>query len=57
MKSHAVFSDGAGIPGVSGDENVHRPARPLAILGSKEKLPGEVPKPLEEGFPPSGGRV
>jgi hypothetical protein len=43
MKSQAVFSDGAGIPGVSGDANVHRPARPLAIFGINAKLPGVVP--------------
>jgi hypothetical protein len=43
MKSHAVFSDGNGIPGVSGEEKVRAPVLPAAIRGALAKLPGVVP--------------
>jgi hypothetical protein len=55
MKSQAVFVEGAGIPGVSGDVNVYRPAAPAAIRATAAKLAGLVPARVEEGFPPSGG--
>jgi hypothetical protein len=50
-KSQAVLSDGAGMPGVSGDENVHGvPTRPRLA-----KEPGVVPAVVEDGLSPSGG--
>jgi hypothetical protein len=55
MKSQAVFVDGAGIPGVSGDVNVYRPAAPGAIRAGAAKLAGVVPLRSVEGFPPTGG--
>jgi hypothetical protein len=55
MKSQAVFVDGSGMPGVSGEANVYRPATPGAILLGAAKLAGVVPARIEEGFPPSGG--
>ena len=55
MKSHAVFSEGLGIPGVSGEANVSAPARPGSNAGLSAKLPGVVPKAFVDGFNPSGG--
>jgi hypothetical protein len=55
MKSQAVFVEGAGIPGVSGDEKVNRPATPGAIRPGAAKLAGLVPAPVEDAFPPNGG--
>jgi hypothetical protein len=49
MKSHAVFSDGAGMPGVSAEAK----GSGDPILGGDAKLPGEVPCAVLEGFPPS----
>lgn len=45
MKSHAVREDGAGMPGVSGDEYVSGPP----TSGARAKLPGVVPCPPVEG--------
>jgi hypothetical protein len=51
MKSQAVLSDGGGMPGVSGELNVHAvPTRPRCA-----KEPGVVPSAVVEGFWPSGG--
>jgi hypothetical protein len=53
MKSHAVRSLGAGMPGASGDEKLHGvPMRPRWA-----KLPGEVPWCVVDGSSPSGGSV
>jgi hypothetical protein len=49
----AVTVDGAGIPGVSGDENVNGPP----ISGGSARLPGLVPSARLEGFEPPAGRV
>ena len=46
MKSHAVFELGAGIPGVSGEENVSGPP----MSGALAKEPGLVPCASVEGF-------
>jgi hypothetical protein len=54
-KSHAVFSDGCGIPGVSGEEYVQRPDTPGAIHGGTAKLPGVVPWDVDEGLVPTSG--
>ena len=51
MKSHAVFADGSGMPGVSGDEKLSGPP----MSGRFAKLPGVVPWPVVEGFPPWAG--
>jgi hypothetical protein len=56
MKSQAVFVEGWGIPGVSGEEKVNRPATPAAILPGTAKLAGLVPALVDDAFPPSGGR-
>jgi len=45
LKSHAVREDGAGMPGVSGDEYVSGPP----TSGARAKLPGVVPCPPVEG--------
>src|SRR5688572_29448078 len=51
MKSHAVLSDGAGIPGVSGLEYAHAvPTRPLLAND-----PGVVPSARLAGLSPTGG--
>jgi hypothetical protein len=55
MKSQAVFVEGAGMPGVSGDENVNRPAAPVRTRLGAAKLAGLVPAQVDEAFPPSGG--
>src|SRR5580704_2335302 len=55
MNSQAVFIDGAGMPGVSGDENVNRPAAPAAMRLGAAKLAGLVPARLDDAFPPNGG--
>src|SRR5438552_13132449 len=53
MKSHAVLSLGSGIPGVSGEENVHGvPTRPR-----NANDPGVVPQLVDDELPPSGGSV
>jgi hypothetical protein len=51
MKSHAVFSDGAGMPAVSGELKVHG----VPTRGGSAKLPGFVPCTDDDGFCPSGG--
>ena len=51
MKSQAVASDGAGMPGVSGELKVSGPP----ICGRSAKLPGVVPSALLDGFWPRGG--
>ena len=51
MKSQAVLSDGAGMPGVSGELNVSGP--PIWLWFAK--LPGVVPSPREDGLSPTGG--
>jgi hypothetical protein len=56
MKSHALFNEGSGIPGVSGEEKVNRPATPAAIFAGAAKLAGLVPALVDEAFPPNGGR-
>lgn len=56
-KSQAVLSDGWGMPGVSGDENVQQPSGPGAIRDGFAKLPGDVPRARDDGFCPSGGSV
>jgi hypothetical protein len=56
MKSQAVFIEGSGIPGVSGDEKVNRPAAPAAIIAGAAKLAGLVPVCVDAAFPPSGGK-
>ena len=51
MKSHAVLSDGGGMPGVSGELNVHAvPTRPRWA-----NEPGEVPCRSVEGLSPIDG--
>src|SRR6266480_395816 len=51
MKSHAVLSDGAGMPGVSGELNVQGvPTRPRCA-----NAPGDVPCRSVDGLSPSGG--
>ena len=50
-KSHAVFSDGAGIPGVSGELNVSAPPS----CGAFAKLPGVVPWAFVDGLFPNAG--
>jgi len=52
MKSHAVLSEGFGMPGVSGEEKVRAPP----ISGGFAKLPGVVPSSEEDGLFPSPGR-
>src|SRR5690349_8020194 len=53
MKSHAVFSLGCGMPGVSGELNVHGvPTRPRLA-----NEPGVVPAAVLDGLSPSGGRT
>src|SRR6478735_2955731 len=53
-KSHAVLSLGAGMPGVSGDENVSGP--PIAAVLANE--PGFVPSRAVEGLAaPRSGKV
>ena len=54
-KSHAVLSDGCGMPGVSGEEKVQRPGAPGAIRDFLEKLPGDVPAAVDDGLSPSSG--
>jgi hypothetical protein len=51
MKSQAVFSDGAGIPAVSGELKLQG----VPMRGTRAKLPGFVPWPDDDGFRPSGG--
>jgi hypothetical protein len=53
MKSQAVLSLGAGIPGVSGELKAYTVPTP----GVRAKLPGVVPAPLDDGLFPRGGRV
>jgi hypothetical protein len=43
------------MPGVSGDEYVHRPVTPGAIQGGMAKLPGVVPWLVDEGLLPTSG--
>jgi hypothetical protein len=51
MKSQAVCGDGGGIPGVSGELKASdRPTCP-----GFAKLPGVVPWPRLDGFPPPVG--
>jgi len=57
MKSQAVFVEGTGIPGVSGEEYVYRPAAPGAIRAGAAKLAGVVPARPDDGLPPSGGNT
>ena len=51
MKSQAVFSDGAGMPGPSGELKVQG----VPTRGARAKLPGFVPWRVEDGFSPRGG--
>jgi hypothetical protein len=51
MKSQAVLSLGAGMPGASGDEKV----RGVPTAPRLAKLPGDVPCAAVEGLSPSGG--
>jgi hypothetical protein len=51
MKSQAVLSEGAGIPGVSGEEKARTPP----MSGGFAKLPGDVPFFADEGLLPSAG--
>jgi hypothetical protein len=51
MKSQAVFSDAGGMPGASGDEKVQGVPTRAAFA----KLPGVVPCPELDGFPPVAG--
>ncbi len=53
MKSQAVLSDGAGMPGVSGDENVQG----VPTLPRCAKEPGVVPCFCVDGLSPSSGSV
>ncbi len=54
MKSHAVFSDGGGMPGVSGDENMRGPPTSAGLA----KLPGVVPWRPDDGLgAPRSGRA
>ena len=55
-KSHAVLSDGGGMPGVSGEAKVRAPSGPEEMVGRRAKLPGVVPWAPEEGLNPSGGK-
>ena len=50
-KSQAVFSDGAGMPGESGELKERGPPR----SGAFAKLPGVVPCAVEDGLLPSAG--
>jgi hypothetical protein len=51
MKSQAVFGDGAGMPGVSGEEKLR--GAPISLASAK--LPGVVPWRRLDGLPPTGG--
>jgi hypothetical protein len=51
MKSQAVRSEGAGMPGVSGELN----ASGLPSWLGLAKLPGVVVEGVVPGFPPTGG--
>jgi hypothetical protein len=53
MKSQAVFVEGCGMPGVSGELNDRGPPMSAGLA----KLPGLVPCLSVEGFPPRGGRL
>ena len=56
MKSQAVLCDGSGMPGVSGDENVYRPAAPGAILPGRRKACRALFRlARRRDFRPSGG--
>ena len=55
MKSQAVLVDGSGMPGVSGEVKVNRPAAPAAIREGAAKLAGLVPALVDDAFPPNGG--
>ncbi len=51
MKSHAVFADGSGMPGVSGELKLSGPPMSARLA----KLPGFVPWARLDGLPPRGG--
>jgi hypothetical protein len=51
MKSHADFSEGCGMPGVSGELKASGPPTEAGFA----KLPGVVPPGREDGLPPTGG--
>jgi acetylornithine deacetylase/succinyl-diaminopimelate desuccinylase-like protein len=51
MKSQAVFGDGTGIPGASGEPK----GTGVPMRAGQAKLPGDVPSARLEGFEPTGG--